>query len=391
MEHTLSQRVAQIQPSATLVMSAKAKDMKAAGEDVLNFSAGEPDFDVAPHIQEAATQAIKDNFSYYTASAGMPELKQAIVEKMDRENNISCTQKNVIVTNGGKEGLFLLLQAIIEDGDEVIVPTPYWVSYDEQIRYAGGVFVPMQTDSAFHFTVEDIEKVITSKTKAIILNSPSNPTGAVIPTEELEKLAELVKQRDLWVISDEVYEHFLYDGRTHTSIASFPDMFDQAVVVNAASKTYCMTGWRIGYLVGPEDIIAPMARLKSHLSSNANSIAQKAALAALNGPQDMVEEMRYTFDERRLALWKGINEIDGCALEKPEGAFYGFIDATGAMGKTGIKSSMEFCETLLEKEKMAVVPGEAFGEQYKNYIRFSFASATEDIQRGIERLARFVQ
>lgn len=391
MSQKLCQRVTQIEPSATLSVCAKAKELKAAGEDVLNFSAGEPDFPVAGHIQEATQQAITDNFAGYTSSAGIPELKQAVVDKMVRENNVKCALENVIITNGGKEGLFILFQTILNPGDEVIVPAPYWVSYSEQIRYAGGVFVSLPSDQAFHITAGDIRAAITNKTKAILLNSPSNPTGAVIDAEEIKKIARLAQEHDLWIISDEVYEHFLYDNRQQLSVASLPGMFERTIVVNAASKTYCMTGWRIGYLIGPAELVANMSRLKEHLSSNANSICQKAVVAALQGPQERVAEMRQAFDERRIILWEGINKIPGCFLGKPEGAFYGFIDFSKLMQAKGIADSFALCEAILNQVKVALVPGEAFGADYKTYARFSFAAATEDIEKAIERLSEFAK
>ncbi len=387
----VSERVSKIQPSATLSISAKAKSMQANGVDVLNFSAGEPDFEVRQHIREAARTAIDENFSYYTPSGGIDELKEAVISKLARENNIESTPKNVIITNGGKEALFMLFQTLLNEGDEVVVPTPYWVSYYEQISYAGGRAVFLSTDEAFHFTLADLAATITDKTKAILLNSPSNPAGAVVPQELIKQIAELVQDRDLWVITDEVYEHFLYDGHEQLSIASLPGMAERTVVINAISKTYCMTGWRVGYAVGPEGLISGMTKLKSHLSSNTSSIAQKAAVAALAGPQDFVAQMRQAFNTRRLALWEGFNAIDGCSLKKPEGAFYGFLNFAGVMERRGLKNSFELCEALLEQQQVALVPGEAFGTDYTTYARFSFATATEYIQRGLERLVKFAE
>ncbi|MFC1598096.1 pyridoxal phosphate-dependent aminotransferase [Patescibacteria group bacterium] len=387
----LSRRIFQIPESATLSISARAKVMKAAGEDVLNFSAGEPDVVTPEHIGAAAKQAIDENFSYYTPSGGIPELREAVVAKFARENNITTSDERVIVANGAKEALFLLCQTILNEGDEVILPTPHWVSHYEQIKYAGGVPVLLKTDKNFHFTAEDIERVGTEKTKAVLLNSPSNPTGAMIHPDELRKIAELAIENDLIVISDEPYEHFIYDGNEHLSIGSLEGMDERAVTVNGLSKTYSMSGWRVGFATGPQEIIEGMIRLKSHLSSGTIGIAQKAAVAALNGQQDLVAEMQQLFAKRRDLAWDGLNAVEGCSAPLPEGAFYVFADFAELIERKGFEGSVELCEKLLDEVGVALVPGEAFGDDFKTYTRFSFAATLEDIEEGVERIAQFAQ
>lgn len=385
----LSKRINLITPSVTLEIDAKAKEMIAAGEDVLNFTAGEPDFPVADHIKEAAKEAVDQDCSKYTATGGLPELKDAIVKKLKNENQVETAPENVIVTNGGKEGLFLLFQAILDEGDEVVIPTPYWVSYAEQVRYSGATPVMVQPDGRFHFSAQDIESAITGKTKALVLNTPSNPTGAVIAQETLEGIAELAKKHGFLVVSDEVYEHFVYDGHVHHSIAAMDGMNEHTVIINALSKSYSMPGWRLGYAAGPEEIIKAMTKLKGHLSSNAMSVSQKAAVAALTGPQDVIDTMRSEFAARRSVVMAGFSGIEGCELSAPEGAFYAFVDFAELMGKKGINDSFELCGKLLDAAQVALVPGEAFGEQYTTYARFSFATATDTIGAGIERIKKF--
>lgn len=387
----VSEKISRIALSATLAIDAKAKAVKAAGIDVMSFSAGEPDWLPPEHIKEAAIADVRDNDFHYSPISGMPALKNAIMEKLDRENAVHVTADNIIITNGGKEALFLIFQALLNPGDEVIVPTPYWVSYAEQIRYAGGVPALLPSDAQFHFRAENVEAAITSRTRVITLNSPSNPTGALIPEEEMKKLAALARKHNLMVISDEVYEHFCYDGRSQRSIASIDDMTNRTLIVNSGSKTYAMTGWRVGFAAGPTEVINAMTNLKSHLSSNTANVAQAAYCAALTGPQDFVHRMREEFDKRRLVVWKGINTINGCRLEKPEGAFYAFIDFDGVMEHKGIANSFDFCERLLTEQHVAIVPGEAFGEAYLTYARFSFASSMSDIHEGLRRLETFCQ
>ncbi|MFH1426493.1 MAG: pyridoxal phosphate-dependent aminotransferase [Candidatus Kerfeldbacteria bacterium] len=385
----LSKRIGLISPSVTLEIDRKAKEMIAAGEDVSNFTVGEPDFEVQQHIRDAAIQAIRDNFSQYTATGGIAELKDAISEKLREENSVAAAAENIIVTNGGKEALFLFFQAVLDEGDEVIVPTPYWVSYAEQIRYAGAVPVMLKSDSHFHFTADDVEALVSDKTKVLILNSPSNPAGAVLDPEVIKEIAALAAERDFLVVSDEVYEHFVYDERVQVSIASLDGMPERTVVINGFSKTYAMPGWRVGYAAGPEEIIKAMTKLKGHLSSNACSIAQKAAVAALTGPQDIIEEMRDEFSNRRAVVVDGFNSITGCELPSPEGAFYAFVNYGKVMEAKGIKDSIELCNRLLDEQKVALVPGQAFGDEYATYARMSFATSTNTIEEGIRRISNF--
>lgn len=385
----ISQRVQRVLPSATLALSAKAKALQAEGKDVLNFTAGEPDFPVAEHIRKAACAAIEQNDSYYSPTEGIRELREAIAQKFFVEKGVQREIANVCVTNGGKEALFLLFQVLLNDGDEVILPAPYWVSYAEQIRYAGGVPIYLQTDDTFHFTAADIETHITPRTKILLLNNPSNPTGAVLQADELERIAHIVQKHELFVVSDEVYEQFVYDGQRQQSIAAYMGTDERMIIVNAISKTYCMTGWRLGYAIASKEIIQAMALLKGHLSSNTNNIAQRAAVAALTGPQEHVELMRQEFERRRNVLWEGINAIPGCSLVKPEGAFFGFINMAEVMQQKNIPDSFTLCDRLLYEQLVAVVPGVAFGEGYDTFVRFSFSIDSDIIRRAIERIRDF--
>ncbi len=383
----LAPRVHHLIPSATLAVKARAEQLCATGIDVLNFTAGEPDTAPAPHILEAAQRAIVERKHYYTPSAGIGELRQAISDTFTAVNHIPTTPDRVIVTNGGKEALYLIFQTLLSDGDEVIIASPTWVSFAEQIRLAGGVAVSAASDEQFHLVAESIALHVTKRTVAVILNSPANPTGAVLSQQEIEAVAALAQQHNMWVISDEVYEHFLYDGRTHTSIASLPDMAERTITVNACSKTHSMTGWRVGYATGPAAVIAAMSKLKDHQSSNVNAVAQYAALAALTGLQEHVEQMRRTFEQRRDVLVKGSNAIPGLHLSAPEGAFYGFINAQEMMVSHNISSSIALCDWLLDTARVAVVPGEAFGAEWTTYIRWSFAADQRTIEEGMRRIA----
>lgn len=374
-----------------MALAAKVKALQAQGVDVLNFTAGEPDAVVADHIRAAAAQAVAQNDSYYTATSGLVELKQAIVAKLERENNIQVSAEQVVVTNGAKEALYLAFQVLLNPGDEVIVPAPYWVSYGEQIRLAGGVPVVVETQAPFHITAELLRPHIGSKTKVVLLNSPSNPTGAVVERAEQERIAALATEHGATIISDEVYEHFVYDGRAHYSLGSHPTFADGVLTINSVSKTYAMTGWRVGYAAGPQEVISAMARLKSHLSSNDTNIAQRAAVAALEGGQEGVAAMVQEFARRRDALVSGVNRVAGCTLAVPEGAFYGFIECKGLMESIGVTNSVELCERLVDEARVAVVPGTAFGEQYGSYIRWSFAAPIEQIEEGVRRLKEFAE
>lgn len=385
----LSERIQKIQPSATLAINAKAIELQKKGVPILKFGTGEPDFDTPDNIKDAAKKALDEGFTKYTAASGIPELKEAVTQKLKRDNNISASPSDVLISVGGKHALFNSFMALLNPGDEVIIPSPYWVSYSDMIAVCEGhsVFVDT-TPNNMKLTAEMVRSAITPKTKALILNSPSNPTGMVIEREEIEKIAELAKQHGFYVISDEVYEYFLYDGKTHFSIASLPDMQDLVLTVNAVSKTYSMTGWRIGYVAGPSAIIKAMGNLQSHSTSNPCSIAQKAALEALTGPQESVAKMRDEFEKRRDFVFEELSKVPGIRLAKPEGAFYAFPDVSDHY-KGDIKDSFDFAEALLTKANMAVVPGGAFGKEGDPYIRLSYASSMADLEAGIKRLAEF--
>jgi aspartate aminotransferase len=377
----ISNRLSSIKPSATLAIDAKANALIKAGRPILKFGLGEPDFDTPEFIKEAAAQAIKDGKTKYTAVAGVPELRAAIAGKFERENKIICKPEEVMATTGAKQALYNIFMALLNPGDEVIVPSPYWVSYADMVQLAEGKVVTIDTTSTgFVPTPESIEGAITPRTKILVLNSPSNPTGAVIPRKILEKIAEIAVKHNIFVISDEVYEHFIYDGVEHCSIGSLPGMSARTFTVNAASKTYAMTGWRLGFVTGPKDIISAMTNIQGHSTSNPSSVSQYAALAALTDPRGpaSVEAMRNEYAKRREVVYEGLRSMPGLELEKPMGAFYAFPKIK--------QDSFEFCEMLLEKANVAVVPGGAFGKEGNHYFRFSYASSMEAIQEGLLRI-----
>jgi len=382
----LSNRIQRVKPSATLAVNAKAIELQKQGIDILKFGTGEPDCDTPEHIKDAAKKALDAGFTKYTAVGGIPELKKAVCDKFKRDNGIDYEPGQVLVSNGGKQAIFNCLMALINPGDEVIIPSPYWVSYADMVNVCEGELVFMDTTAnRFKCTAAMVEKAITPKTKLVFLNSPSNPTGAVIEKEEIVKIGELALKHKFYIISDEVYEYFTYDGKKSFSLASIPAMKDWVFTVNATSKTYSMTGWRIGYVGGPKAVIKAMDDLQGHSTSNPCSIAQKAALAALTGPQDCVTRMVEEFRNRRDYVFKAMNEIPGFKLEMPEGAFYAFPDVSGAF-KGDINDSFKFTEFLMEKARVAVVPGGAFGKEGDKYIRFSYASSMKDIEEGIRRI-----
>lgn len=379
----LSNRIQNLRSSATLAINARAIELKKQGIDILKFGTGEPDFDTPDHIKQAAKQALDEGFTKYTAATGIPELKAAVAEKFKRDNSIICAPEDVIISVGGKQALYNIFMALLNSGDEVLLPAPYWVSYADMVMVAEGVVKTIDTRSnRFKLTAKMVEKAITPKTRALVLNSPSNPTGMVIEKEEILKIAELAQKHQFYIISDEVYEYFLYDSREHFSIGSLPEMKELVFTVNAVSKTYSMTGWRIGYMTGPRPFIKPIANLQSHSTSNPCSIAQKAALTALTGPQDCVKEMVAEFEKRRDFVYKAFNQIPGLRLEKPEGAFYAFVDISGHKINDGFKMT----EFLMEQARVAVVPGGAFGNEGNQCIRFSFASSMTDIKEGLKRI-----
>jgi aspartate aminotransferase len=383
----LAERVSQVTPSITLAIAAKAKAMKTEGIDVCSFSAGEPDFDTPAHIKAACVKALDEGKTKYGPASGEPKLREAIAHKLKRENGLDYKPENVIVTNGGKHSLYNLIIALIESGDEVIIPAPYWLSYPEMVTLAGGTSVIVQTDAStgYKITPEQLRQAITPKTKLFIINSPSNPTGMVYTPEELQALAEVIVEKDILVVSDEIYEKIIYDGVKQVSIGSLgEEIFARTIISNGFAKGYSMTGWRIGYLAGHEELIKATITLQSHSTSNVCTFAQYGAIAALEGEQYCVEEMRQAFAKRREVMYERLNGIPGLSCPKPEGAFYMLPD----ISKTGLKS-LEFSNLLLEKEQVAVIPGIAFGVD--NNIRLSYATDMATIEKGMDRLERFIK
>lgn len=391
----LSNKVMDIMPSSTLAITAKAKQMKADGIDVVGFGAGEPDFDTPEHIKQAAIKAIEEGFTKYTPAAGTVELKKAICEKLKNENSLDYKPNQIVISNGAKHSLTNAFMAILNPGDEVIIPAPFWLSYPQMVKLADGVPVIVYADkqNSFKVTVKDLEGVITNKTKALVINSPSNPTGVVYTEEELRAIADFAIKHDVYVISDEIYEKLIYDGIKHISIASFnEEIYKKTIIINGVSKSYAMTGWRIGYLAAPEDVAKAISNVQSHATSNPNSIAQKAALAALTGSQDCVEEMRKEFEARRNYMVEKLNQIPYFSIIEPQGAFYVVIDLTNILGKQFegrvIETADDFSGILLEKESVAVVSCTDFG--FSNCIRLSYAISLESIKKGLDRIESFV-
>lgn len=394
MRKDISNKLKSIQPSVTLAITAKAKSLKAQGVDIIGFGAGEPDFRTPKHIRDAAIDAIENESIGYTAASGMDSLKQAICDKLKRDNNLEYTKDQIVVSNGAKHSLFNTLSAICNPGDEVIVPNPYWVSYPELIRLADAkpVFVECPEEAEFKYTVEALESAITDKTKAIILNTPNNPTGTAYKEEDLKAIADLAVKNNIYVISDEIYEKLLYEG-THKSIASFnEDIKDLTIVVNGVAKAYAMTGWRIGYTACKKEIAKSMSNFQSHATSNPNTIAQYATIAALNAPEDTLKEMVEAFKERRDFMVDKINSIENLSCLKPQGAFYVMVNISKLLGRTlngkEIKNSIDFADYLLDDAKVAVVPGIGFGND--NYIRLSYATSLENIKEGLERIEKAI-
>ncbi|MEJ2191654.1 MAG: pyridoxal phosphate-dependent aminotransferase [Nitrospirota bacterium] len=383
----LSERVKSIKPSPTLAMDARAKEMKARGVDVVNFGVGEPDFDTPGNIKEAAIRAIRAGETKYTPVGGILPLKDAVIEKLRKDNGLSYSREEVMVSCGAKHTLYNIAQALLDPGDEVIIPAPYWVSYPDQALLAGATPVIVRTEESegFMLRAEDLEAAVSPRTKALVLNSPSNPTGACYTRERLEEIARVVARHDVMVISDEIYEKLLYDGAEHVSLASLGgEAREKTIVVNGVSKSYAMTGWRIGYAAGPAPVIKAMTNIQSQSTSNPASIAQWAALEALTGPQDSVEEMRREFDARRRYLVQALNAVRGITCLSPGGAFYVFPNTSALYGGR-VKGSLELAAYLLEEAGVALVPGEAFGDD--NFVRISYATAMEDIKRAVQRIA----
>jgi len=383
----LSKRAQNIQPSLTLSITAKAKEMKKQGLDVISFGAGEPDFDTMHHIKEAAKKAIDDGFTKYTPTSGIIELKEAICAKFRNDNRLSFDVSQILVSTGAKQSLFNIIMTLIDEGDEVIIPVPYWVSYEEMVKLAGGKSVFLKTNN-FKLDPEQLEKSITPKTKMLILNSPANPSGVVYDEKELKQIAQICVKHNIIVLSDEIYEKLIY-GKKHRSIANIDDKIKKlTVIINGVSKSYAMTGWRIGYAAGPTEIIKAATKIQDHTTSNPSSISQKAALAALTGPQDHIEKMIFEFKRRRDFMVDRLNRIEDIFVHRPDGAFYVFINVSKFYNHE-VKNSLQFCQRLLDDAYVAAIPGIAFGDD--RFIRLSFATSLTNIQRGLERMEKFCE
>lgn len=366
----------------------KLFDLAQGQKNLVSFGIGEPDFVTPAHIREAAKKALDDGYTRYTPNLGFPELRKALADKLNQKNKISVTPEEVVVTSGGTEALFFSIYILINPDDEIIIPDPGFVVYEPQVYFAGGkpVYLPLQGENNFHPDLEQLKNYITPKTKAILLNSPSNPTGAAFTEEELLAIAKIAKEKDLFIISDELYEDIIYDGRKHISIASLPGMKERTISIFGFSKSYAMTGWRLAYLAAPADLVKEITKLLQNTSVCANSIAQRAGLTAIQGPQDCVKEMFLAYSERRNVLVKGLNEIRGLNCYAPEGTFYAFVN----IKETGI-TSKELSMYLLKKCKVVTVPGTAFGKQGEGYLRLSFATSLEDIKEGIRRIKKGIE
>jgi aspartate aminotransferase len=391
----LAERVLGISESATLAVSSKAKKMKAEGVDVIDFGLGEPDFPTPRPISEAGIAAIKAGKTKYTPAAGTPALKKVIAQKLRADNGLDYEAEQIIVSNGAKHSIFNIVLALVKEGDEVVIPAPYWVSYPEMVKVAGGkpVYVESSLEEAFKLSADKLEAALTPKTKLLIINSPCNPTGSVLDEADLRSIADLLLQRDIYIISDEIYEKLVYEGATHTSIATVePKLKERTIVINGCSKAYSMTGWRIGYAAGAKEIISAAVRLQSHSTSGPNTMAQEAALAALTGDQSCVEEMRSEFDRRRRFIARELNQMAGVECIMPAGAFYAFPRVRGTYGRTidgaNITDSLSLSSAVLEKKAVAIVPGVAFGAD--DYIRFSYATSMAKIEEGMKRLKEFL-
>jgi len=393
----VSARVAAVAESATLAIDAKAKALRAAGEDVIGFGAGEPDFPTPTHIVEAAVAACRDPKNHrYTPAAGLPELREAVAAKTARDSAFFVSASQVLVTNGGKQAVEEAFATLLDPGDEVLLPAPYWTTYPESVRLAGGAPVEVATtpESGYKVSVAQLEAALTQRTKVLLFVSPSNPTGAVYSELETRAIATWAVERGLWVVTDEIYEHLVYgEARAYSMPALVPGLAERCVVVNGVAKTYAMTGWRVGWMIGPQDVAKAAANLQSHSTSNVCNVAQRAALAAVSGPLDDVEKMRAVYDRRRRAIVAALSELPGVVCPEPEGAFYAFPSLAGALGRPlgthgrSAATTLELAEMVLEDAKVAFVPGEAFGAP--GCGRFSYALADDDLAEGMARLAKF--
>jgi aspartate aminotransferase len=385
----IAERISSISVSSTLKVSADADKLRREGVDVVDFGAGEPDFPTPDNIKRAAIEAIQANFTKYTNAGGTPELREAIVGRHRADFGTNYSAAECLVTVGGKHAIFNLIQALVNPGDEVIIPVPYWVTYKDVVNYAGGVCVFVGTDesTAFEVTADAIERHITPKTKLVIINSPNNPSGGVISKEEFRRIFDVTSRRDIFLMTDECYCHFLYEDEPF-SIAAAPGAKETVVVAGSLSKTYAMTGWRIGFALAPAPIIGAMMKLQSHSTSNPTSIAQKAALEAMRGPQDSVPQMLAEYRRRRDLVVARLRQIPGVTIVTPKGAFYAYPKVSVAFGSGRVKSAMEFSTELLKKAHVAVVPGEAFGTN--EHVRISYATSMKELERGLDRLHKFI-
>lgn len=393
-QNRISRRIAAIAESATLKVDAKAKALQAEGRPVISYAAGEPDFPTPQNIVDAASRAVLDPKNYrYTPAAGLPELREAIAAKTARDSGLTVPASQVIVTNGGKQAVYQSFATLIDPGDEVLLPTPYWTTYPEAVKLAGGVPVDVfaGADQDYLVTVEQLEAARTDRTKVLLFVSPSNPTGAVYSPEQTRAIGEWALEHGLWVITDEIYQNLVYDGvRAVSIVEAVPELADRAILVNGVAKSYAMTGWRLGWMVGPADAIKAAANLQSHLSSNVSNISQRAAIEALTGPQEQVEVMRQSFERRRNVIVAELNKIDGLLCPNPQGAFYVYPDVTGLLNRSwgGVTpaTSLELADLILDQAEVAVVPGEAFGPS--GYLRLSYALGDEPLLEGVQRLQR---
>jgi len=392
----ISKRISSISESATLAVDAKAKAMKAAGRPVIGFGAGEPDFPTPDYIVEAAVEACRNpRFHKYTPAGGLPELKEAIAEKTRRDSGYSVEPSQVLVTNGGKQAVYEAFATLLDPGDEVLVVAPYWTTYPEAIKLAGGVQVDVVTDETTGYlaSVEQLERHLTERTKVLLFVSPSNPTGAVYPPEQVAEIGRWAAEKGLWVVTDEIYEHLVYGDAKFTSIATaVPELGDRVVILNGVAKTYAMTGWRVGWLIGPKDVVKAATNLQSHATSNVSNVAQAAALAAVSGDLSAVAEMRAAFDRRRRTMVRMLNEIPGVVCPEPLGAFYAYPSVKNILGKElrgrRPQTSAELAEVILEEAEVAVVPGEAFGTP--GYFRLSYALGDDDLVEGVSRIGKLL-
>ena len=388
--NVFTERINRIEISATLAVVNEAAKLREQGIDLMDFGAGEPHFATPAHIKEAAIAAIKEDFSKYTAVAGIPALRDAIAHRHNADFGSDYKREEIIASTGGKHALFNALQVLVDHGDEVILPVPYWVSFKDMIQYCGGKPVYVSTDEArgFALSAEMVERVVTGRTKVIILNSPSNPSGAVMSPEDLRAVVKMAHQRGIWVLSDECYVYLNYTGRRF-SVASLPEYREHMLIVGSLSKTYAMTGWRLGYAMGPAAVISAMQKLQSQSTSNATSLVQKAAVAALTGPQDCVAAMMADYEKLRDQVLEGLRVIPGIKVGKPEGAFYAYPNVSAAFGRDGIQSAADVAKRLLHEAHVVTVPGEAFGT--KEHIRISYAVSSADLQRGLERMKKWFE